>query len=376
MIYLDNSASTPLHPRVLAAMMRAAAVVGNPSSAHSAGMKVRQLVESARAQVARLCGAEPEHVVFTSGGTEANNAALEHAAGKSIVTTTVEHSSIRKKIELLEDRGTRSTCIPVRSNGGVDEELLVRSISDHPFLVSIQWVNNETGVVQDIASIGARCKASGALFHVDAAQALGKLPLNFKDAPIDFMTVTAHKIHGPMGVGALLVKDSVNPLIGGGDQEHGRRAGTENVLGIVGFGEACAIRDVQEAQGILVEHQRAFETALSDFVMINGGDSPRIAGCTNLRFSGIDGQALVARLDNDDIMVSQSSACTNHRPEPSYVLRAMGLSEEEAYASVRFSFSVLNTKDEIQEATQRVRFHVEQLQSFVRRVQNSCEAMP
>lgn len=373
MIYLDNSASTPLDPRVLKAMNLAATVAGNPSSAHSAGGRVRQFIEKARESVAALCGALPEQVVFTSGGTEANNTAVDLAAGRSIVTTTVEHSSILKKIDQLEARRTRVTRIPVRKDGVVDDLQLQAALNERPFLVSVQWVNNETGVAQDIDSIARRCQAIGALVHVDAAQALGKIPLNFKELPIDFMTVTAHKIHGPMGVGALLVKDDVTALLVGGDQEHGRRAGTENVLGIVGFGSACSLRNIEEANAILNGHQRAFELELADIATINGDGAMRIAGCTNLFFDGIDGQGLVARLDGEDILVSQSSACTNHRPEPSYVLRSMGLSEEDAYASVRFSFSVMNSPQDVQVAASRVRFHVEQLRGFKHRIQKMSE---
>ncbi|MCH8135316.1 MAG: aminotransferase class V-fold PLP-dependent enzyme, partial [Proteobacteria bacterium] len=228
---------------------------------------------------------------------------------------------------------------------------------DKPDLVSIQWVNSETGVINPVEEIGQLCRDAGVLFHTDAAQAVGKLEIDVHDLPIDFLTFTAHKFHGPTGIGILYAmnRNKVAPLIHGGDQEGGLRAGTENLAGIVGTGVAAEIRRkrLTEIQSSLREIRELFENSLIDafpWIEINGGGQKRVCNTSNMHFCGIDGQALVAQLDVIGIQCSQSSACTNLRPEPSYVLRAMGLTEEEAYASVRFSFGEQNTADEIQAA--------------------------
>jgi cysteine desulfurase len=362
-IYLDNSATTPPKASVIAAMESAMTTFfGNPSSAHSRGDVARQVVELGRQAVARLVGVDEETVFFTSGATEANNIAILSCTTVApirgrIVTTTVEHSSVLKTCDWLESQGIEVIRLRVDSNGVLDLRELTEALVSPANLLSVQWVNSETGVIQPIEEIAEIAHARGVPVHVDAAQAIGKLSIRAADLPIDYMSITAHKIHGPQGVGALYVRPgrSVHRLLHGGPQEGGKRAGTENVPGIAGFTQAADER--RESYEKVASHVRelrdSFEerlrTTLPD-VRVNGAAAARVAGSTNLLFAGVDGQALVARLDREGIYCSQSSACTNHRPEPSYVLRAMGLSEAAAYSSVRFSFSELNTLQEARDA--------------------------
>ena len=376
-IYLDNNATTQPLPEVIEAMTGAMTVsFGNASSGHSRGDLARKALEHARINVSRLIGAPDDSVIFTSGATEANNLAIlsclptDPSQGR-IVTTTVEHSSILKLCDQLEAHGVEIVRIAVDSNGLVDLERLEASLIPETDVLSVQWVNNETGVVQPVGEIAAIADAKGVALHVDAAQAIGKLETRVAGLPIDYMSVTAHKIHGPQGVGALYVRPgrTLRPILRGGPQESGRRAGTENLPGIVGFGRAAELRagrmqQIAEHVGALRDmFERALVGALTD-IRINAAAAPRVAGSTNILFFGVDGQALVARLDQAGIYCSQSSACTNQRPEPSYVLRAMGLSEEEAYAGVRFSFSEMNTVAEVQSAAEIVIQTVRALRAF------------
>ena len=368
--YLDNNATTPTLPAVADAVAAAlAAGPRNPSSVHSFGDHARELVARAREQVAQLLGARPEQLVFTSSGTEANNLALASvfrngARRPRVITASVEHSSVLRWCQAEWAQGLRVDYVRVDDEGRV-------VLAD---LVSIQWANNETGVVQDIDAIGAMCRARGVPLHTDGAQALGKLPIDVQATPADFLTGTAHKLHGPTGVGVLFARDRrrLHRVLHGGDQESGARAGTENVPGIVGFGRAAGLR--HEHLAAHIERLRAlrdeFEAVVLDGVPdahVNGDPARRVCNTTNLRFPGVDGQALVAQLDQHGVQCSQSSACTAARPEPSYVLRAMGLSEVEAYESVRFSVSVLNTPDEASYAAKTVVELCARLRAFTRR---------
>lgn len=376
-IYLDNNATTQPLRQVIEAMEEAMTVsFGNPSSGHSRGDLARRVLERARASVAQLLGVADDCVVFTSGATEANNLAIlsslptDSAKGR-IVTTTVEHSSILKLCDQLEDDGTDVDRVPVDSNGLVDLTRLECSLVAPTSLLSVQWVNNETGVIQPIEAIAKIAADKGIPLHVDAAQALGKLNLQVAALPIDYLSVTAHKIHGPQGVGALYVRPgrTIRPLVRGGPQESGRRAGTENIPGIAGFGQAAAARAprLEEIAAYVARLRDGFEkriqAGLAD-IAINGASISRVTGSTNIRVDGVDGQALVARLDRDGVYCSQSSACTNMRPEPSYVLRAMGLTEEEAHSSVRFSFSEMNTLADAEDAASIVVDAVTSLRKF------------
>ena len=376
-IYLDNSATTPPTASVIAAMEAAMTTsFGNPSSAHSRGEAARRTVEQSRAAVARLLGVADEALLFTSGATEANNIAVlscSSVAGRRtrIITTGVEHSSVLKICEWLEASGAEIVRLQVDSNGIVGLDELREALRSRADLLSVQWVNNETGVIQPVEQIANLAREFGVPLLVDAAQAIGKLRLNAAALPIDYLSVTAHKIHGPQGVGALYARPgrAIRRLLYGGPQEYGKRAGTENVPGIAGFARAAENRmlSYEKVVSHVGELRDRFEEriciSLPD-VSVNGGRAPRVPGSTNLRFPGVDGQALVARLDQQGIYCSQSSACTNRRPEPSYVLRAMGLSEEEAYSSVRFTFSELNTLEETQVAAEAVIDTVKSLRRF------------
>ncbi len=366
-IYLDNNATTRPLPAVVEAMLEALGpAFGNPSSAHSAGDRSRALLERARTSVAQLIGAAPEQVIFTSGGTEANNTVLGSARGlpierRRIVISAVEHSSILKICDHLETIGVEVVRLPVDSAGVVSLGDLERALERPAGLVSIQWVNNETGVSQPVEAIGRVCAAVGVPFHTDAAQAAGKLDVDVEAFPVDYLTLTGHKIHGPQGVGALYCRNrrSLVPILWGGGQEAGLRAGTENLAGIAGLAKAAEVRMARlaEVRRYLAKLRDAFERAVLEAlpdVVINGGQAQRVCNSTNLLFCGADGQALVSRLDSAGVRCSQSSACTNMRPEPSYVLRAMGLTTQQAYSSVRFSFAETNTTAELDRAVTEV----------------------
>jgi cysteine desulfurase len=349
-IYLDNAASTRPIASVRNAVARAMGVeFGNPSSAHGAGRRSRQAVEDAREQVAALVGADRSHVVFTSGGTEANNLLLHHAhaAGiRRVVTTQVEHSSILGGMDALVRAGIEVHILPVAPHGRVCLDSFSGIPVDERTLVSVQWANNETGVVQPILDLAGAVKRRGGFIHTDAAQAAGKLTIDFASSPIDALTLTAHKIHGPQGIGALVTKSTgwVQPIFLGGSQERGLRVGTENYPGIVGFGVAAEHR--LATLRTFVRHSKSlrdmFEARLSQElaeVRFNGAATDRVCTTGSATIDGIDGQALIAQLDARGIRMSQSSACTNMRPEPSYVLRAMGLSEDAAYSTIRYAMS-------------------------------------
>ena len=381
-VYLDNNATTRPFPEVREAMMRVLGEgFGNPSSAHSAGDRVREAMVSAREAVAMLVGAEADQIVFMGSGTETNNTVFNSVVQRAptgkrvrIVTTTVEHSSIVKMNDYLSARGVEVVSVPVDRCGQLIWEALDEAVTPDTDLVSVQWVNNETGAILPVERIARLCQSQGVLFHTDAAQAVGKLPVSVTELPVDFLTFTAHKFHGPQGIGALYVRSSKEllPLLWGGSQEGGLRPGTENVPGIIGMGTAAQLRleRLEDVQGLMASLRDHFEQSVIDRVPdveVNGDPNMRVCNTTNLLFRDVDGQALVARLDQEGVRCSQSSACTNQRPEPSYVLRAMGLSESEAYASIRFSFSEFNAVEDIDETVVHLARLCEQLRRFSRR---------
>ena len=348
---------------------------GNASSAHRGGEAARKLVAISRASVASLIGAEVSQVVLTSGATESNNWAISSALANQgvvrMVTTDLEHSSIKQVTENKLGVAAKTVHLPVDPNGVIELTRLEEACSGNRSLVSTHWVNNETGVVQPITEIANICSKSNCLFHVDASQAVGKLPVRFADSGIDFMTFAAHKLHGPQGVGAICCRDirMLKPFLYGGGQENNLRPGTENLPGIAGFGKAAELREGNMVQivGKLKRMRDHFERLVFEAipsVYINGGKAERVCNTSNLRFKGVDGQALVAQLDAEGVRCSQSSACTAQIPEPSFVLRAMGLSEEEAYSSVRFSFSELNEFEEIEKAVEILTRRVSRLRDF------------
>lgn len=374
-IYLDNNATTRPIPEVVERVVELMTFrYGNPSSVHQRGVRGRKELSRARERVASLVGASEEQIIFTSGGTEANNLALNRVAmmdSGHLVTTETEHSSVLNKAGILEKQGARVTYLQVDGTGMVSPQALEAALSGPADLVSIHWVNNETGVVQPIGELGEVCRGNRVTFHVDAAQAVGKLPIDFGGLPVDILTFSAHKIHGPQGVGAVCFKNikHVVPIVFGGDQERVMRPGTENLPGIAGFGEAAAVRrrDFADAVGHMEKLRDVFERRIMNAfpdLSLNADPSHRVCNTSNIRFPGIDGMALMAQLDRDGVICSQTSACKSQRPEPSHVLLAMGLSEEEAFASVRFSFSALNTGDEAETAADRVADSYRKLLAF------------
>jgi cysteine desulfurase len=376
-IYLDNNASTPPLPEVVAAVTDAMSCsFGNPSSSHRSGDRARKLLRESREAVAELIGAQSDLLTFTSGATEANNWVLQRLCvqrNSRLITTEIEHSSIKAICELLENQGTSVVRLPSDQFGRIDIERLSDALTSHTSLVSVQWVNNETGVIQPVEEIARICRDRGVLFHTDASQAVGKLAVDIEKLGCDFLSFSAHKFHGPQGVGGLYAKSSVQlpPFMFGGAQESGRRPGTENLPAIAGGGAAAKLRKRALLQTVagLSQLRNTFEQSVLQQipdVFVNGDRSNRVCNTTNLRFEGIDGEALIARLDQRGIRCSQSSACMNQRPEPSYVLRAMGLSESQAYASVRFSFSILNSLEEAEVAVGILAEEVAKLRRFAR----------
>lgn len=367
-IYLDNHATTPVDPRVLEAMLPYfGAKFGNAASrSHSFGWEAEKAVDLARKRVAELAGAAPREIVFTSGATESNNLALkgvaEAARGRHIVTMSTEHKAVLDPAKRLERMGFGVTVLPPRRDGLIDLDELRNAIQPDTVLVSVMYANNEIGVIQPVREIGAICHERGALFHCDAAQAFGKIPIRVVEDHIDLMSVSAHKMYGPKGVGALYVRRR-NPRVqlaiqmDGGGHESGMRSGTLNVPGIVGFGEACAIcgREMaDEAVRLRALRDRLLaqlESSL-DRVYVNGSLEHRLAGNLNMSFAQVDGESVLMSLP--DVALSTGSACTSATVEPSHVLRALGVSEELAHSSLRFGLGRFNTEQEVDYVAHRV----------------------
>lgn len=375
-IYLDNNATTRLLPAVRDAIAWAmAADLGNPSSPHVAGDKARRAIEQSREKVAEIIRAEPSQIVFTSGATEANNAVIQGilattSAGSisHIVACVTEHSSILGPLEFAGQRGARITLLPVDEAGGLSLEALSDIVATRPQLVTVQMANSETGRVHPVKEIASICRSNGVMFHTDASQSVGKMAIDVTDLDVDLLSFTAHKINGPSGSGALFARSRsrLPVFLHGGQQENGFRGGTPNVLGIVGFGVAAAERVSRLTQviGNMGDLRDRFENAVRVAVegaVVNAGDSMRLPNTSNICFRGIDGQALVARLEQHGLYCSQTTACTSRRPEPSYVLRAMGLSEADAYSSIRFSFGELNADGDADAAADIICSEVDKL---------------
>ena len=377
-VYLDNNATTQPLPEVIESVAESMrGLWNNPSSGYSAAGHVRQELEEARERVAQFVDASPESVVFTSGGTEANNSAIRIALesakkGKTrVVTSAMEHASVLQMLPEIEGLGFEVIEIAADSTGMIRTDEFLSAIDDNTALVSLQWVNNETGVVQPVEEVAKKCREWGCLFHTDAAQAVGKIPVSFQRIGADLMTFTAHKIHGPLGAGALVSKipSKKAPLLAGGTQERGVRPGTENTPAIIGFGEAARLR--YERLDWVVEHCKRlrdrFESRVLEKipeVQLNCAGATRIVNTTSFYFPDVEGEALVNNLDVNGVECSQTSACTHARPEPSHVLTAMGFSEEKAYSSVRFGFSELNTMEEAEFAADVVVEAFQRLQSI------------
>ena len=364
MIYLDHNATTPLHPLVLEAMMPFLTDrFGNAASRHHAlGCDAAAAVETARRQVAAVIGADPREIVWTSGATESDNLALQGVMRspvyrkRHIVTVATEHRAVLDTCEHLAAQGIEVTCLGVDTEGRIDLERLADAITDRTLLVSVMHANNETGVLHPIGQIGRLCKARGVLFHTDATQSFGKVPLDVHEMGIDLLSASAHKINGPKGVGFLYLRRKAprvrcEALVHGGGHERGSRSGTLNVPGIVGMGAAATLPPNDEV-GALRDRLEAGVVGALDGVDINGDRSQRLANTTNLSFGGIDGATLMKRMP--ELAVSSSSACTSALLQPSYVLGAMGVPDARRRGSVRFSLGRGNTVAEIDTATAMV----------------------
>lgn len=360
-VYLDNAATTALSPRVLEAMLPYfTQYYGNPSSVHAFGREAKQGLDKARDQVAKALNCEPSEVIFTGCGTESDNTVLLGVAqrygdkGKHIITTNVEHHAILHTCEYLEKQGYSVTYLPVDQDGLVTAEQVAAAIRPDTILVSIMFANNEVGTIMPIQEIGAVCKEKGVLFHTDAVQAVGHIPVDVQAMHIDMLSLSAHKFHGPKGVGALYCRKGIRlpSYIMGGAQEKGRRAGTENVAGIVGLGAAIQLATEQ------LEENRAKMTALRDRLMtgiqtrisevkLNGHPTNRLPNNVNFSFKYIEGESILLMLDMNGIAASSGSACTSGSLDPSHVLLALGLPHEIAHGSVRLTLGDETTEEDI-----------------------------
>ncbi len=372
MIYLDAAATTPIDPRVLESMMPYMITqYGNAGTLYKFGREANDAVQEARARVSQFVGGDQGTVIFTSGGSEANNLVfygvknyLKKIGRTHILVSAIEHDSVLRAAESLKKDGFVVEYIPVLTNGIVSSSAVERCLRRDTGLVSVMYVNNETGVENPVYDIGSVCLRHGILFHTDCVQAAGCHPIDAEEIGCNFLSVSSHKIHGPKGVGALYVKDTsiLSPLIcGGADQEFGLRGGTENVAGIVGFERACEISCAQRSedrtavsifkQQFVIELQKQIG---ADRVHINGTSLLAPGKTINLRIDGVDNESLILMLDSMDICISAGSACQSHESRPSHVLTAMGLSAEEARSSIRVSFSRMNTEEEVVKAAQMI----------------------
>ncbi|XP_015786316.1 cysteine desulfurase, mitochondrial [Tetranychus urticae] len=378
-LYLDVQATSPIDPRVLDAMLPyMTSYYGNPHSrTHAYGWESEKAVEESRAHIANLIGADPKEIVFTSGATESNNLAIKGVANfykdkrNHIITTQIEHKCVLDSCRYLENNGFSITYLPVQQSGIIDLKDLESAINKDTLLVSIMTVNNEIGVIQPINEIGAICRKNKVFFHTDAAQAVGKIPLNVESMNIDLMSISGHKLYGPKGIGALFVRRRprvrVEALQSGGGQERGLRSGTVPTLLAVGLGSACKIA----AQELEYDHQyisKLSERLVNKItenipeVIINGDRERSYPGCVNMSFSCVEGESLLVALK--EISLSSGSACTSASLEPSYVLRAIGAEEDLAHSSIRFGIGRFTTEAEIDFTVERCIQHVQRLRDM------------
>jgi cysteine desulfurase len=361
-IYLDHNATTPVDPAAADAMTRALQhLFGNASSVHYYGQQAKAAIDEARSEVAALIGAEPAEVIFTSGGTEADNFAIRGAAEalegtgrKHVITCGIEHEAVLNTFKALARRGWRTTVLPLDARGIVSPDRLREAITDDTAVVSIMHANNEIGTIQPIAELATIAHARGALFHTDAVQSAGKIPVNVRSLGVDMAALSGHKFYGPKGIGALWVKRGVRlaPFLSGGKQERNRRAGTENVPGVIGMGVA-ATRAMQKMAAEAVR-LAALRDRLENGILsavpntdVNGSRESRVPNTTNISFDRIEAESLLIALDLEGVAVSTGSACSSGTLEPSHVLKAMGLSSHRAQNSIRFSLGESNTEEQI-----------------------------
>lgn len=379
-VYMDNNATTRVAPEVVEVMLPYySEYYGNPSSMHTFGGQVAGKVAEAREKIASLIGAQPDELLFTSCGTESDSTAILSALQsfpekRHIVTTRVEHPAVKnlcENIDSLTGHKHRVTVLPVERDGTLDLKSYEESLSDDTAIVSVMWANNETGVLFPVLEMAQIARSRGILFHTDAVQAVGKVPIDLKNSAIDFLSVSGHKLHAPKGIGVLYVRKGAPfvPFLIGGHQEHGRRGGTENVASIIGFGKACELA----AKRMEIENTRVkalrnkLENGLLEKIphsMLNGHKSNRLPNTTNVSFEYVEGEAILLHLDRHGICASSGSACTSGSLEPSHVLRAMGVPFTAAHGSVRLSLSVYNTEDEVDFVLEKLPPVIEQLRAM------------
>lgn len=359
-IYVDNNATTKVAPEVLEEMLPYFnEYYGNPSSMHTFGGMVEHKIVESRERLAKLLGASPEEIIFTSCGTESDSTAIRAAIlsnprKKHIVTSRVEHPAVKNLYEYLSKNGYRATFVPVDRKGRLDLDYLYKNLDEDTAIVSIMWANNESGVIFPIEEIGRVLKEKGIVFHTDAVQAVGKIPIDLKNTAVDMLSISGHKLHGPKGVGALYVRKGTkySPFLIGGHQEKGRRGGTENVASIIGLGKASELAAAKLSdESIKVKPLRdKLEAELLNRIpnsMVNGDRDHRLPNTTSIAFEYVEGEAILLMMDEFGICASSGSACTSGSLEPSHVLRAMGVPFTAAHGSIRFSLSVYNTEEEI-----------------------------
>jgi cysteine desulfurase len=378
-IYFDHNATTPLHPEAAALMARVHTEdFGNPSSVHYYGQRAKAILDEARTSVAALVGGEPSEIVFTSGGTEADNFAIRGAAEsleptgrRHLIATTIEHEAVLNTLKALARRGWRTTLVPVDANGLVDPARVVEAIADDTALVSVMHANNEIGTIQPVAAIAAAARARGVLVHTDAVQSVGKIPVDAQALGVDLLSLSAHKFNGPKGVGALWIRRAtrLTAILTGGRHERSRRAGTENVAGIAGLGAAATI--VRGKLSTEPARLAALRDRLESGVLagvpgtaVNGAREPRVANTTNVSFDGVEAESLLIALDLAGVAVSTGSACSSGTLEPSHVLRAMGFPPHRTQNSIRFSLGFGNTEAEVDHVVSILPGIVEKLRSL------------
>ncbi len=378
-VYLDNNATTQVAPEVVEAMLPyLSEYYGNPSSMHSFGGNVAAHITQARTNIAELIGAaSPDEIVFTSCGTESDSTAIRAAvdsnpAKKHIVTSRVEHPAIKNLYETLSKKGYRVTFVPVDGEGRLDQDYLFKNLSDDTAVVSLMWANNETGVIFPIEEISRKVKDRGIVFHTDAVQAVGKIPMNIRETGVDLLSMSGHKLHAPKGIGVLYIRKGTkySPFLIGGHQEKGRRGGTENVASIVALGMAAELaRKILEKNGYdrVGKLRDKLENVLLEKIphsMVNGDRRHRLLNTTSIAFEYVEGEAILLMMNEHGICASSGSACTSGSLEPSHVLRAMGVPFTAAHGSIRFSLSRYSTGDEIDFVIEKMPPIIERLRSM------------
>jgi cysteine desulfurase len=375
LIYLDNAASTKIHEDVLESMIPyLKEQYGNPSSIHRYGRQAHKAIEKARMQIANLINADPSEILFTSGGTESNNTALYGIAkknpGSRIITSSIEHDAILEPCKRLEKDGFDLIYLPVDNSGLVDPLILKNNLSENTSLVSIMFGNNEVGTIEPISDFVDICKEKDIIFHTDAVQAIGKIPIDVKELGVDLLSISSHKINGPKGVGALYIKAgiSIDPVILGGGQENGLRSGTENVANIVGFGKACELSQLNLVENI--SKMKELRDYLSKKiiheipeVVLNGHPETRLPNNIHLTFLGVNGEDLLIKLDEYGIAASTGSACSVQIQKASHVLQAMGFSHEQITGSLRLTIGISNNFEEMDKTVEILKNVVKELRS-------------